>query len=168
MNFSGEKMSKSKSNFIRLIDLEEGISPLAVRYNMYTVNYRKTAEFSMESLKASQVALDNLYQFIQRLLKLSQLVLNKKIEINFSDENKANMTKFEEAFFTVINNDFDMPSSLEIIWNFIKEFNKNPMGYDPQSVLGMFYNFEKVLGLKLDNISLDNIPTEIEKLAEER
>ena len=42
------------------------------------------------------------------------------------------------------------------------------MGYDPQAVLGMFYNFEKVLGLKLDSIVLDAIPTDIEKLAEER
>ena len=44
---------------------------------------------------------------------------------------------------------------LEIIWNFVKEYNKSPMSYDPQLVLDMFYGFEKVLGLGLDKISLD-------------
>lgn len=42
------------------------------------------------------------------------------------------------------------------------------MLYSPQSVLNMFYEFEKVLGLKLDIVTLDSIPVGIEKLAEER
>jgi cysteinyl-tRNA synthetase len=136
-----------------------------VRYNTYTVNYRKTADFSLDSLKASQVALNNLYQFIQRLLKLNQLVASKKIEVQ---DNQEALDNFKESFFKAVNNDFDMPSSLEVIWSFIKEYNKNPMLYSPQSVLNMFYEFEKVLGLKLDTVTLDSIPVEIEKLAEER
>jgi cysteinyl-tRNA synthetase len=165
LNFSGDKMSKSIGNIVRLVDLEENVAPLAVRYNTYTVSYRKTADFSLDSLKASQVALNNLYQFIQRLLKLNQLVASKKIEVQ---DNQEALNNFKESFFKAVNNDFDMPSSLEVIWNFIKEYNKNPMLYFPQSVLNMFYEFEKVLGLKLDTVTLDSIPVEIEKLAEER
>ena len=114
LNFSGEKMSKSTGNYVRLVDLEN-IDPLAVRYNMFLGHYNRIIDFSLDSLNASQTALSNLYQFIQRLLKLNQLVVGKKIEINFSEENKLNLANFEEAFFKAVNNDFDMPSSLEII-----------------------------------------------------
>jgi len=112
--------------------------------------------------------LNNLFQFIQRLLKLNQLSLSGKIKIEMGEENKNNLDLVLDAFFKAVNNDFDMPSSMEIIWNFVKEYNKNPMNYDPQLVLDMFYGFEKVLGLGLDKISLDVIPAEIEKLAEDR
>jgi len=167
VNFSGEKMSKSKGNSVRLIALEN-ISPLAVRYNMFLSHYNKTIDFSFDSLNASQTALNNLFQFIQRLLKLNQLSLSGKIKIEMGEENKNNLDLVLDAFFKAVNNDFDMPSSMEIIWNFVKEYNKNPMNYDPQLVLDMFYGFEKVLGLGLDKISLDAIPAEIEKLAEDR
>ncbi len=169
LNFAGEKMSKSKNNFVRLVELEENnMNPLAVRYAMFQAHYRKTVEFNLDSLNSSQVALNNLYQFIQRLLKLNQLALAKKINIQINDQARDNLEHTLEAFFQAVNNDFDMPSSLEIIWNFIKEYNKTPTSYDPQLVLNMFYGFEKILGLRLDTITLDSIPSEIEKLAEER
>ncbi len=42
------------------------------------------------------------------------------------------------------------------------------MNYNPLKVLDMFYKFDRILGLKLSDITLDNIPQNIEKLAEER
>jgi len=50
----------------------------------------------------------------------------------------------------------------------VKEYNKNPMNYNPQKVLDMLYKFDLILGLKLSDITLDTIPQNIEKLAEER
>ncbi|HOE15324.1 MAG TPA: hypothetical protein PLH82_01345 [Candidatus Paceibacterota bacterium] len=42
------------------------------------------------------------------------------------------------------------------------------MNYNPQKVLDMLYKFDLILGLKLSDITLDTIPQNIEKLAEER
>ncbi len=169
LNFSGEKMSKSKNNFIRLEDLQQyNISPLAVRYSMYLGYYNKTLDFNLDSLYASSTALNNLIEFIKRVLKINQLYVAKKIKIQNNQDSQDALDHYEEAFFRQVHNNFDMPSAIEIVWNLVKEYNKNPMNYNPQKVLDMLYKFDLILGLKLSDITLDTIPQNIEKLAEER
>ncbi len=68
LTFKGEKISKSKGGLYTISDLEEkGFSPLAYRYLCLTAHYSSKLDFSLETLKASQNALEKLYQRIKEI-----------------------------------------------------------------------------------------------------
>jgi cysteinyl-tRNA synthetase len=62
-------MSKSLGNFARIIDLiDQKINPLAYRLFVLNTYYRKTADFSMESIMAS-IMLWIIFTLLLRKLK---------------------------------------------------------------------------------------------------
>jgi len=68
---NSEKMSKSTGNFARIKDLiENNLNPLAYRLFVLNTYYRKTADFSIESVTASNNALNNLYAFAEKIQAL--------------------------------------------------------------------------------------------------
>ncbi len=66
---NGEKMSKSLGNFYTLRDLlEKGADPMALRYLLLSVSYRKQFNFTFEALDAAKSALGRLRDFAARLV----------------------------------------------------------------------------------------------------
>ena len=64
----GEKMAKSKGNFFTLRDLvKKGYEPLAIRYLLASVRYRKQLNFTFEGLKVAKSTLDRIKEFVFRL-----------------------------------------------------------------------------------------------------
>jgi cysteinyl-tRNA synthetase len=64
----GEKMAKSKGNFFTLRDLlEREYDPLAVRYLLVSVPYRKQLNFTWDGLVAAQRSLERIKEFLFRL-----------------------------------------------------------------------------------------------------
>ncbi len=64
----GEKMSKSRGNFYTLRDLlEMGHSPLALRYLLSSVHYRKQLNFTFEGLEQAEAAIRRINDFLLRL-----------------------------------------------------------------------------------------------------
>lgn len=65
---NGEKMSKSLGNFYTLRDLlEKGADPMALRYLLLSVSYRKQLNFTFEALDAAKAALGRLRDFAARM-----------------------------------------------------------------------------------------------------
>lgn len=55
LQVEGEKMSKSKGNFFTVRDLlEQGFDPIALRYALISVPYRKPHNFTIQTLKDSE------------------------------------------------------------------------------------------------------------------
>ncbi len=64
----GQTMSKSLGNFFTLRDLiEQGFTPEAVRYLLASVPYRKKLNFTMDSLRSAETAIERLRNFKLRL-----------------------------------------------------------------------------------------------------
>lgn len=64
----GEKMSKSKGNFYTLRDLvAQGYDPMAIRYALLSVPYRKQLNFTFDGLRAAEATLVSLRDFRARL-----------------------------------------------------------------------------------------------------
>ena len=172
------KISKSLGNLIRIKDLEErGYNPLAYRYYVYTVQYRKTATFSWEALDACQAALNNLFAFIIKAKQIQSLSKTKKssqqensFNIKETGElgNQEKIKKFEDDFLKSVHDDLDMPKALEIMWNFIRDYNRNPLEYDPTNVLNAFEKIDKILAFDLEKIKPLKVPPEVQKIAEKR
>lgn len=156
-----EKMSKSLGNVFTLRDVEtRGFNPLAFRYLVLGAHYRSKLNFTWESLEAAQNSLERLYDFIKFLQHKRDRVLNS-----------VHRTKYgalQKEFISALSNDLDTPRVFAIIWNLIHQYNKNPRSFNAQAVLGLLYDFDKVLGLRLKEIKPEVIPPKILVLAKKR
>src|SRR4051812_2228303 len=64
----GEKMSKSKGNYYTLRNLiDRGYNPLAIRYLLLSVQYRKQLNFTLEGLASAQSSLDRIKECMFRM-----------------------------------------------------------------------------------------------------
>ncbi|MBP8617973.1 MAG: cysteine--tRNA ligase [Candidatus Pacebacteria bacterium] len=165
----GQKMSKSLHNFYTLKDIEQkGFSPLALRYLFLTGHYRSQFNFTWESLQSSQIALNNLYDFIEYLLiiiKASRKLKPSKIN---NQQIKLKIAKWDKKFQQAINNDIDTPKALSIVWQLINTFNKNPNHEEAEIAYQLLMKWDKVLGLNLTHIKLEKLPLNIQKLTKKR
>ena len=68
LRVEGQKMAKSANNFYRLRDLlEKGFEPLAIRYLLLSVPYRKQMNFTFDGLHQASQSLDRIKEFRFRL-----------------------------------------------------------------------------------------------------
>src|SRR5947209_15028086 len=65
---NGESMSKSKGNYYTFRDVRErGFSPVAVRYFLFSVPYRKQLNFTFDALRGAEKTVEGLRDFRLRL-----------------------------------------------------------------------------------------------------
>lgn len=147
ITFNGGKISKSTGGLYTIFDLQKiGFDPLAYRYMVLGSHYRKGMTFSIDSLKAAQVALIKLKEFL----------------VNIKDVGKVN-EEYQKIFIEKISDDMAMPEVMAVVWKLVKD--DNITGVDKRATL---LDFDKVLGLKLEKSVIEEIPEEIKKLAAER
>ncbi len=71
LQVDGEKMSKSRGNQYTLRDLlERGCDPLAIRYLLQSVHYRKQLNFTFEGVKQAESALRRINDFLVRIAEV--------------------------------------------------------------------------------------------------
>jgi cysteinyl-tRNA synthetase len=71
LQVEGEKMSKSRGNQYTLRDLiERGCDPLAVRYLLQSVHYRKQLNFTFEGVKRAESVLRRINDFLLRVAEV--------------------------------------------------------------------------------------------------
>lgn len=148
LQVDGEKMSKSKKNFYRIDEIKSrGFDPLTLRYLFLTAHYRDKLNFTWDSLKSAQNALDNLRQTLRDW-----------------DESKIGCAEFEKDFMRAINNDLNMPQAIAVLWNLVK--SDYPTSAKAKTILEM----DKILGLGLEEYLGKEVavPKEVMKLIRKR
>jgi len=146
-----EKMSKSLGNFFTLREMCEKYNPIAFRYLVISTHYRVPIEFSNDSLEQAKNSLERIKEFMENS-KISKKNLDKKL-----------IDSTRENFIKAMDDDFDTPRALAVIFDFIREANKQGNGKNAYILLK---EFDKVLGiLKEEKIT---IPKEIIELAKQR
>src|SRR3989338_5134559 len=97
-------------------------------------------------------------------LSFRSLCLNNLREI-ISEYDKPNIgcAGYEERFLEAIQEDLNIPKSLGILWELIKD-PEMPSGAKKQTIL----KFDEVLGLGLQKVKKIKIPKEVDALAKER
>jgi len=149
-----EKMAKSADNFLTLsILIEKGFNPLAYRYFCLTAHYRSAMTFSWEALEGAQNSLTNLYEKIKEI----------KEKQNVPSFGRPSQLGYKEKFLRVINDDLNMLQALAIVWELIKDEK-----IESREKYATLLDFDKVLGLRLDEVKELKIPIEIKELAEKR
>ncbi len=138
---NGQKMSKSLGNFITLKDLFKKYDPLVVRFFVLQSHYRSTLDFSEEALEASKTGFGKLQNTFQRL----QLEIDfRRRSTTFGRIDKtAEVTKFREAFVEAMNDDFNAPKALAVLFDFATSINSwldDPASPLSEATLGSVLN----------------------------
>jgi len=121
----GEKMSKSLGNIINIRDALKQWDAEVLRFFFVSYHYRSPADFSEGALKNAENALKRLKEVKIKLEekaqegKLDEKELDEK-EKKYLEEIKNLRRNFEEA----MDDDFNTPKALEVIFDFVRETNK--------------------------------------------
>ena len=160
-------MSKSKGNFFTFRDLkEQGYSPLAIRYLLLSVPYRKQLNFTFEELQGAEATVSRLRDFRQRVkdAPTHDFGVNTFLE----DRIQAGLLEFEAA----MDDDLNTASGLAAIHNLVRDANStmNSSGLlirDKERLLNAIGAFESVLGI-FGEEATEMLDADIEALIEER
>ncbi len=145
---NGKKMSKSLGNFYTLRDLvKKGIDPIAFRFWLLTSHYRTKTNFTMEAVIGAQNA----------LIRIRKTFLSLGDEIGKVEE------KYKNQLIKYMDNDLGTPETLTVLWKLIKDTN-----ISNQNKKATLLDFDKVLGLGLNQLKKEIIPLNIKQLVEER
>lgn len=148
LNLKGEKMAKSEGSILTLDALiEKGYEAMDFRYFLLASHYRKQLTFTFE-------ALDNVKNTVHRLKNIVLEIKGEEGEVN-----QIYKMKFLEA----INSDLGTPEALAVMWEMLR--NSKLSNDEKYATL---LDFDKVFGLKLDEIKEDEVPEEVQKLVKER
>ena len=164
LSINGEKMSKSKGNFITIDAALEKFSPEEIRMWTFSSHYKSTLDYSEDNLRKAKEKLDKINKFIQRLLEIAEP--SEKIE---SDIAKKYHKKFEAA----MDDDLNTPQALAVLFDLITEVNKKIENRsltkkEAADILSLLKKIDSVFKIMNFEKEIVKIPEEVKKLIEER
>ena len=139
-------MSKSKGNFFTFRDLrDQGYSPLAIRYLLLSVPYRKQLNFTFEGLQGAEST-------VERLRNFRRLVRDAKTAYGSDQETHQLIEKAVSDFEAAMDDDFNTAAALASIHDLVREINTilandRLRSDDRAAVLNALSIFDSVLGV---------------------
>ncbi len=110
VNIDAEKMSKSLNNFFTIRDVLEKYDGETLRYFLISSHYRSPLNFSETNIESAQSALKRLY------------IALKGYTENTEDKSPIDIN-YEERFNEALNDDFNTPIALSILFEIAKQIN---------------------------------------------
>ena len=106
-----EKMSKSLNNFFTIREVLKVYHPEVIRYFLLSSHYRSPVNYSEENLNSAKASVGRLYSALEG------------VEFS-SDVQPTADTTFESEFMAVMNDDFNTPKAIAVLFELAKEINK--------------------------------------------
>lgn len=103
-----EKMSKSLNNFHTIKEVLTTVHPEVLRFSLINAHYRSHVDYSTEQINLSTNAIRKFYLTLRDLPKVA----------------KAEHTEFEQRFMLAMDDDFNTPEALAVLFDLTKEINK--------------------------------------------
>ncbi|MBS3151792.1 cysteine--tRNA ligase [Candidatus Woesearchaeota archaeon] len=158
-----EKMSKSLGNFFTIRDVIKKYNKNILRFLFLQTHYRKPIDFSEEAIEQAKNSLQKLNEFILKLKNYKSRSTNNK-KINSMIEKTKN--DFEKS----MDEDFETPKALTVLFEFMKEINKliaekKISTKDTKKIKNFMNKINEVFGILDEEIK---VPEEIKELAEKR
>ena len=143
VNIDDEKMSKSLNNFFTIRDVLKSYDGETLRYFLISSHYRSPLNYSEANIKSAQSGLKRLYNAL------------KGLSINTEDSSISG-TDYEKKFNEALNDDFNTPMALSILFEIAKQIN-----------IERITNPEKAVALSSQLVKLGNYIGILEYNAEE-
>lgn len=176
----GKKMSKSLGNFYTLRDLEEKFTDIpkdilysAIRLNFMNCKYRDSVDLSFDKLEANFTTIKRVQETIKNVQR-NLLLENENIWV--SREFREDMQWVMQDFIACLEDDFNMPEALALLFSFQKYVNawvaeKKFATEELESILDMYEQLDSVFAIiNWDVIEAEDeeVPSEIQELLEKR
>jgi len=154
LNVKGEKMSKSLGNFITIRDLLQDHDPEVFRFLVLSTHYRSPIDFSESALEQSKNSLERIYKLIETVNGIIESDISDLNQKDKEHNNKVRDTR--NRFLEAMDNDFNTPDALSIIFDFIRDINRsidhrNISKNSLNDVRSFLMEFGGIFGLKLTN-----------------
>ncbi|MGH2653290.1 MAG: cysteine--tRNA ligase [Actinomycetota bacterium] len=153
LQFSGQKMAKSKGNITRVTEIaEQGVDPLAFRLLCFGTRYRSEMDFSWEALEAED----------RRLTRLRQRMADWA-EAERGASSPAG-TELDRRFREAVADDLDLPSAVKVVGQAASADLPDGERY------ALLASWDAVLGLDLERLAREGfeVPGKVQALIEER
>jgi cysteinyl-tRNA synthetase len=163
----GEKMSKSKGNFFTLDDvLARKDDPVAVRYLLLSVPYRKKLNFTLDALTGAAAAVERIRSALGRLDDAAREGAAKPGAFPAAER----AARFSADFAAALDDDLNTAEALGVLFTFLREVNAAQVdgsldGPGAAAAAGAIRGADRILGILPSGA--DVLPAEIEaKIAE--
>ncbi len=166
----GKKMSKGDGNFFTLRDLlEEGWSPMVIRYALISAHYRQQLNFTHNGLHAAQSALQKVEKSVARLLATTGRGEQdfEKIPVDFSALTEGGFSESWKA----LEEDLNVPEAIGAMFSQLKETDRADLSREQAEItLREIHALLYALGLKLftEKPKETEAPAEVRELAKQR
>lgn len=161
LNVKGEKMSKSLGNFITIRELLKKHDPEVFRLLVLSTHYRSPIDFDEDALMQSQKSLKRIHKLVETI---DELLDETTIESNEKDnEYNKKLTDTKIKFLDAMDNDFNTPLALSILFDFIRDINRGINNKDLsknvlRSTKDLIVEFGNILGF---DFSLKDVKSDL-------
>ena len=116
----GEKMAKSKSNFYTLDDvLARKNDPIAVRYLLLSVPYRKKLNFTWDALAGAAAAVERIKSAAARIDEAARCATGKPGAFPAAERSAS----FSSEFAAAMDDDLNTAEALGVLFTYLREVN---------------------------------------------
>lgn len=129
INVDGEKMSKSLGNFSTIRDVLAKFYGETIRFFILSSHYRSQVNFSDVALNESRTAISRLYHALKSAESMGEIVVNDAVV-------QADFAKgFANEFILAMNDDFNTPKAVSVLFSVAGEINKAVKANDAPSAV---------------------------------
>jgi cysteinyl-tRNA synthetase len=129
-----EKMSKSLGNFFTLRDVLNKHDPETLRFFLMSAHYRSQLSYSQDNIAQARASLERLYTALRGI----------EANVNVDLKHGGYLAKFEAA----MNDDFNMPIAVAVLFDVVKDLNKQSANTQEASDLaGVLIGLGNILGI---------------------
>ncbi len=167
LSVDGEKMSKSLGNFITIEDfLKKYKDPDLLKIFFLNSHYRSPVDYGNEKIEEAKRSKERIMIFINKVNRLihKEDIGEKESAVEIAQETASRLKDFQERFEKAMNDDFNTPSALAIIFEAVKAGNEYLSSEELQEcqkihIAGGIRNFilrySNILGLSLSPIETE-------------
>jgi cysteinyl-tRNA synthetase len=166
LKVEGESMSKSKGNYYTFRDVTaRGFAPIAVRYFLFSVPYRKQLNFTFEALRGAEKSVMGLRDFRSRLK-------DARVEAGTNARLSEVAARALKDFEAGLDDDLNTSVALAALHNLAREVNTAladhaVLGENKRELLELLERFNTVLNI-FDDEQPVMLDAEIQSLIDER
>jgi cysteinyl-tRNA synthetase len=178
VTLGGEKMSKSTKHFFLIEDILGHLDPDVIRFYLLSTHYRSPIEFSEERLGEAGIAFGRLRATADSLREVySTLPSQEELRRPLPLEEVADpdVRAIAGLFLEALQDDFNAAKAQGHLFELSRLINRilaEPSSGAKESRVGeamrWFFHLGDILGLNLREAKTEEIPAEIQKLADER
>ena len=165
LNLGAEKMSKSLGNTLTIKEFVKRHDPQAIRFWLLGTHYRHPVDFGEERVREASRALERLWGPVEQTRALPAAASGPE----GSPAPPAEFVPFRDRFVAAMDDDFNTPQAIGVLFELASALNANPGGRAPAEQKAGARELARLASvLGLSEPAQQPVPAVVERLVAER